>query len=136
MTETIRLDLPSRIEAVAEAANAVAKIVNRLGFGEEAVFAIDVSVREAVINAVLHGNKRDESKTVEVAFKSRPDALEIEVRDQGQGFDAAEVPDPTLPENIMKTSGRGLFLIRNFMDEVEWFRNPGGGSIVRMVKRL
>lgn len=111
-------------------------MVKRLGFREEVAFEIDVALREAVINAVLHGNKREENKTVEVAFKSLPDALQIEVHDQGQGFDPESVADPTRPENLMKTSGRGIFLIRALMDEVEWFIRPGGGWTVRMVKRL
>jgi serine/threonine-protein kinase RsbW len=63
-------------------------------------------------------------------------AVEIEVSDQGEGFDPTSVPDPTDPANILKTSGRGIFLIRNFMDEVEWFARPEGGTTLRMVKRF
>ena len=95
-----------------------------------------MAIREAVTNAVVHGNKQDKTKEVEVTFSSSPGALEIEVSDQGNGFDAACVPDPTDPANIMKTSGRGVFLIRNFMDDVQWTLRPEGGTIVRMVKHF
>ena len=95
-----------------------------------------MAVREAVTNAMVHGNQEDEAKSVEVVFSCLKDALEIEVRDQGEGFDPVSVPDPTDPANILKPSGRGIFLMRTFMDEVEWFARPEGGTAVRMVKRL
>ena len=134
--QTTRLVLPSHIEAVGDAAAAAADFVKQCGASEDAAFGVDMAIREAVTNAVVHGNKQDESKQVEVTFSSSPEALEIEVRDHGNGFDPASVPDPTDPENIMKTSGRGIFLIHNFMDEVEWSKQPGGGTTLRMVKRL
>jgi serine/threonine-protein kinase RsbW len=133
--EMTELVLPSRIEAIQDAASAAAEFVNRLGMGEEAAFAVDMAVREAVTNAVLHGNRQDEAKTVEVSFKSSPGEIEITVRDFGEGFDKESVPDPTEPENILKTSGRGMLFIRTFMDEVEWSRHPAGGTLVRMKKK-
>src|SRR5262247_2492747 len=84
--ETTEIKLPSRIEAVAEAAAAVAGVVSRSGIDENAAFGIDMAVREAVTNAVIHGNRQDESKTVDVTLKSSPDAVEISVHDQGAGF--------------------------------------------------
>ena len=137
MTEqTTRLVLPSHIEAVADAAAAVADFVKGCGLEEQAAFGVDMAVREAVTNALVHGNQEDETKSVELVFNCLENALEIEVRDQGEGFDPASVPDPTEPANILKTSGRGIFLIRNFMDEVEWFARPEGGTTLRMVKRF
>jgi serine/threonine-protein kinase RsbW len=94
-----------------------------------------MAVREAVTNAVLHGNRQDESKPVEVSFKSTPGAIEITVRDRGRGFDTGSVPDPTDPENLLKTNGRGLLFMRTFMDEVQWSRHPEGGTTVRMLKK-
>jgi len=84
--ETTELKLPSRIEAVAEAAAAVAGLMSRSGIDENAAFGIDMAVREAVTNAVLHGNKKDETKFVEISFMSSPGALEIKVHDQRAGF--------------------------------------------------
>ena len=133
--DTTELTLPSRIETVATAAAAVAEFVTRSGVSEDAAFGIDMAVREAVTNAVIHGNSQDEAKVVDIILKSSPDAVEISIHDQGPGFNPSEVPDPTAEENIMKTSGRGIFFMRSFMDEVNWYVPPEGGTTVRMVKR-
>ena len=137
MTEqTTRLVLPSHIEAVADAAAAAADFARSCGLADEAAFGIDMAVREAITNAIVHGNKEDDAKQVEVTFSCLPHAVEIEVKDQGKGFDPAKVPDPTAAENLLKTSGRGNFLMRNFMDEVKWELRQEGGTIVRMAKRF
>ena len=133
--ETTELSLPSRIDTVATAAAAVAEFLSRTGISEDTAFGIDMAVREAVTNAVLHGNRQDENKTVDVTLKSSPDAVEISVHDQGPGFNPEDVPDPTAEENILKASGRGIFFMRRFMDEVNWLIRPGGGTTVRMLKR-
>ncbi|HEY6247867.1 MAG TPA: ATP-binding protein [Pyrinomonadaceae bacterium] len=133
--ETTELSLPSRIETVATAAAAVADFVTRSGVSEDAAFGIDMAVREAVTNAVVHGNSQDERKIVDIVLKSSPEAVEISVHDQGPGFNPNEVPDPTAEENLLKTSGRGIFFMRSFMDEVHWFLPPEGGTTVRMLKR-
>lgn len=133
--ETTELSLPSRIETVAAAAAAVAEFVGRSGVSDDAAFGIDMAVREAVTNAVLHGNRQDDNKTVELVLKSSPDAVEISVHDQGPGFNPEDVPDPTATENLLKTSGRGIFFMRTFMDEVDWLIRPEGGTTVRMLKR-
>jgi len=134
--ETTELRLPSNIEAVAEAAATVAGIIKRLEISEEIVFGIDMAVREAVTNAIVHGNRLDETKFVKLTLKTSPDMLEILVHDQGVGFNPNDVPDPTRDENILKTSGRGIFFMRNFMDTVDWSLHPAGGTTVRMTKQL
>lgn len=134
--ETTELKFPSRIEAVAEAAAAVSEFMNRLGVAEDVAFGVDMAVREAVTNAVVHGNKLDEAKVVEVRLTSTPTGFEISVHDQGTGFNPKDVPDPTKDENVLKTSGRGIFFMRNFMDEVEWSADPQGGTSVHMIKKL
>ena len=133
--ETTELILPSRIEAITEASAAAAQFAKRYGLGEDEAFGIDMAVREAVTNAVLHGNRQSATKKVEVRFKNSPRELEITVRDEGEGFDPQGVPDPTDPQNVLKTSGRGILFMRNFMDEVEWTAHPEGGTIVRMTKK-
>jgi len=133
--ETTELSLPSRIDTVATAAAAVAEFLSRSGITEDAAFGVDMAVREAVTNAVVHGNRQDDNKTVDVTLKSSPDAVEISVHDQGAGFNPEDVPDPTAEENILKASGRGIFFMRSFMDEVNWLIRPGGGTTVRMLKR-
>lgn len=134
--QTTRLVLPSHIEAVADAAAAVANFAQSCGVGDEAAFGIDIAVREAVTNAIVHANKQDETKSVEVKLNCTGRALEVEVSDQGSGFDPSTVPDPTEPANLLKTSGRGIFLMRNFMDEVQWTPRPEGGTTLHMVKRF
>ena len=134
--ETTELSYPSQIETVEEAAAAIAEFMRRQSMSEEVAFAVDMAVREAVTNAVLHGNKLDKSKSVEIKLKNGPEGFEISIHDEGQGFDPNGVPDPTQEENLLRTSGRGIFFMRNFMDEVEWFIRPEGGTTVRMMKKL
>ena len=100
---------------------------------------VGVAVRESVINAIKHGNREDASKHVfldieATAVDARP-ALSIRVRDQGEGFDPDALADPLAPENVLKPSGRGIFLIRSFMDYVQMRRSPEGGMEIRMTKR-
>ncbi len=95
-----------------------------------------MAVREAITNAMVHGNKEDEAKTIELTLNCLGRELEIEVKDQGEGFDPTSIPDPTEPANILKTSGRGIFLMRSFMDEVQWSMRPEGGTTVRMTKKF
>ena len=109
------------------------------GLDEDATHWVGVSVRESVINAIKHGNRNDSSKRVFVDFEAAPEAvpeLTIRVRDQGAGFDPGELADPLAPENLLKASGRGIFLIRNFMDQVELRRVPEGGMEIQMTKRV
>ncbi len=133
--ETTDITLPSRIESIAEAATAAAEVAGRSGFAEDALFGIDMAVREAVTNAVLHGNGLDESKTVELGLIQQGSTLVITVRDRGIGFDPSSVPDPTEAQNLLKASGRGILFMRSFMDEVTWERHPQGGTVVRMTKK-
>ena len=134
--ETTELKLPSRVDAIDEAAIKVADLVTRAGLDEQAAFGVDMAVREALANAVIHGNKFDEKKFVTIGVTSSPDSLEIEVSDQGQGFNPDTISDPTAEENILKSSGRGIFFMRTFMDEVGWSVPSEGGTRVRMVKRI
>ena len=133
---TTELKFPSRIETVGEAAAAVSDFMNRLGIAEDVAFGVDMAVREAVTNAVVHGNKLDDAKVVELKLRNTPAVLEITVQDQGTGFNPNDVPDPTKDENLLKTSGRGIFFMHNFMDEVDWVADPKGGTRVRMIKKL
>jgi serine/threonine-protein kinase RsbW len=134
--ETTELRFPSRIEAVGEAATAISEFMTRHGISEEVAFGVDMAVREAVTNAVVHGNKLDTNKLVEIKLRNTPKTFEINVHDQGSGFNPDDVPDPTKDENLLRTSGRGIFFMRNFMDEVDWSADPNGGTNVRMLKKL
>jgi serine/threonine-protein kinase RsbW len=108
------------------------------GLDDDAVHWVGIAVRESVINAIRHGNANDERKHVHVEFTpldSGSPGLAIKVRDEGPGFDPEDIPDCVAPENLLKSSGRGIFLIRSFMDELVLQRAPEGGMEVRMVKR-
>jgi serine/threonine-protein kinase RsbW len=129
------LKLSSRLESVEQAAAEAEKFAESNDFGDDVKSAVDMAVREAVANAVKHGNKLDETKRVEVVFENIGEAFEITVRDFGAGFAVEEVPDPTNPENLLKANGRGILFMRSFMDEVEWSNHAEGGMIVKMLKK-
>jgi serine/threonine-protein kinase RsbW len=108
-----------------------------VGLDDDARHWVSVAIRESVINAIKHGNRNDATKHVFVDLETPHDqsALTIRVRDEGEGFDPEEVANPLAPENILKSSGRGIFLIRNFMDNVQLRRAPEGGMEISMTKR-
>lgn len=110
------------------------------GLDEDAIHWVGVAVRESVINAIKHGNRLDEAKqvTIEFAFvpSRHPTELVVSVIDQGEGFQVDEVADPLAPENLLKSSGRGIFFMRSFMDDVQLLKVPEGGMEVRMMKKL
>ena len=111
-------------------------ITNYMGFDEDSAHWVGMSVRESVTNAIQHGNRLDLRKKVDIRFEVGTDKLSISVRDQGNGFKAEEVPNPLDAENLLKPSGRGIFYIRTFMDEVEFRPLSQGGMEVYMVKKI
>jgi len=133
--QTAELKLPSRVASIDEAASGVTEAARRLGFSDEALYGIELAVREAVTNAVLHGNRRDETVPVEVGVADAGSEMVVTVRDRGEGFDPGSVADPTSEENLLKASGRGILFMRTFMDDVRWERHPAGGTVVRMTKK-
>jgi serine/threonine-protein kinase RsbW len=132
---TVTLDLASRYEMLDLVQSVLVQCCTLVGFEDEATHYMSVAVRESVVNAIKHGNRQDESKRVHLQFTIHDRALEIEVRDEGKGFDPAAVPDPLAPENLLKAYGRGLFFMRQFMDEVTHSFPAKGGTVVRMLKR-
>jgi len=136
---SVRLDFRSSLDML-DLVQAVSDHIGRLaGLDEEAGHWTSVAVRECVINAIKHGNQNDDRKRVHVEFTALDaDAgpgIAIRVRDEGSGFDPDCLPDCRAPENLLKGSGRGIFLIRSFMDELELHRAPEGGMEVVMIKR-
>jgi serine/threonine-protein kinase RsbW len=136
---SVRLDFRSAFDML-DFVQVVCDHVGRMsGLDEDALHWVGVAVRESVINAIKHGNGNDEQKRVFVEFTplhAGPPGLSIRVRDEGPGFDPECLPDPLAPENMLKASGRGIFLIRNFMDEMRLQRAPEGGMEMVMVKRV
>ena len=139
--DTVRLDFPSTFEMLDFVQIASDQLARFAGLDEDARHWVNVAVRESVINAIKHGNGHDEQKRVHVEFtplnsSDPPQGIHIRVRDEGPGFDPDTLPDPLAPENLLKASGRGIFLIRSFMDEMALRRAPEGGMEVVMVKRV
>ena len=127
--------LDSSLDSVNKAETAAHEIAIRNGFGDDEAYRISMAVREATVNAVLHGNHYNKNKRVLVAFEATPESLTVSVCDEGLGLDPATLPDPLAPENLLRQSGRGIFLIRSFMDEVR-FRALTPGTEVTLVKRV
>jgi serine/threonine-protein kinase RsbW len=135
-SRTVKLDVASRLEMLEMVQTALHHVAAMAGFGEDATHYMSVAVREAVVNAMKHGNAMNEDKRVGVVLELRPEELEVSVRDHGTGFAPEDVPDPLAPENLLKANGRGIFFMRSFMDEVSYSFPRGGGTLVTMVKRL
>ncbi len=139
-SHTVRIEFGSAFDML-DFVQVVSDHIGRtVGLDDDALHWVSVAVRESVVNAIKHGNKSDESKRVVVEFTplpvEEPDRLVIHVKDEGEGFDPEEVADPLAPENILKSSGRGIFLIRSFMDDVQLRRGKDRGMEVRMVKKV
>jgi serine/threonine-protein kinase RsbW len=136
----VRLEFSSAFEML-DFVQVVSDHLSRaVGLDEDSLHWVSVAIRESVINAIKHGNRSDASKHVFVEFEtgapgSAPE-IRIRVRDQGEGFDPEAVANPLDPENLLKASGRGIFLIKNFMDDMQLQRAPEGGMEIRMVKRV
>ncbi len=135
MEQTVSYTLDSTLETVDHAEESATRIATELGFGEEEVMQISMAVREAAVNAVLHGNKYAPDKKVVLGFERTADDLVITIRDQGRGIDLSGIPNPLAPENLLKTSGRGIFLMRCFMDVVE-IRPSQTGTEVKLIKHV
>jgi serine/threonine-protein kinase RsbW len=136
----VRLEFTSAFEMLDFVQVVSDHLARGVGLDEDSLHWVSVAIRECVINAIKHGNRSDTTKHVFVEFETATKAdvpeLAIRVRDQGAGFDPEMVANPLDPENLLKSSGRGIFLIRNFMDDVQLRRAPEGGMEVRMVKRV
>jgi serine/threonine-protein kinase RsbW len=137
---TIRLRFNSAFDMLDMVQVVSDKVARLLNFEDDALVWMEVAVRESVINAIKHGNRNDPQKQVFVEFITRPDTdpdeMVVTIRDEGEGFDPDDLPDPLAPENLLKSSGRGIFFMRSFMDDVRIERAKEGGMQVRLTKKL
>ena len=131
----VTLTLDSTLDSVNSAEESATRFAAGAGFDEDEIARISMAVREATINAVLHGNAYDPAKKVGFQLERTRDSLVITITDQGQGLDPSKIPDPLAPENLMKQSGRGIFLIRAFMDEVQ-IRQLHPGTELKLIKHV
>jgi serine/threonine-protein kinase RsbW len=137
---TVRLQIHSNFDMLDFVQVVSDRLGQMAGMDEDSIHWIGVAVRESVINAIKHGNRENFHKLVTIEFTFSPAAnpgeLIVRVVDQGEGFDPEEIADPLAPENLLKSSGRGIFFMRSFMDDVSLRRGEEGGMEVRMVKKL
>jgi serine/threonine-protein kinase RsbW len=135
-TQRIEVTLESLLDSVSLAEEMCTRIAGAAGFDDDDCFKIGMSVREGVINAYNYGSRKQREKKIFLTFELTPEKLVIYVRDQGTGFKVENVPDPLADENLLKSSGRGIFLMRSFMDEFEVHLPSEGGAEIVMAKRL
>jgi serine/threonine-protein kinase RsbW len=137
---TVRIDFHSSLGMLDFVQMISEYIARTVGLDDDSVHWVTVAVRESVVNAIKHGNGYDVHKRVHIEFAALDDSgapgIAILVRDEGCGFDPTTIADPLAPENLLKANGRGIFLMRSFMDEMTFERSEGGGMQVRMVKRV
>ena len=139
-SHVVRIELPSSFDLLDLVQIVSDRLSTMAGMEEDAMHWVSVAVRESVINAIKHGNKEDRAKNVTVEFlltpRERPQEFVVEVLDEGAGFDPDHVANPLDAENVLKSSGRGIFFMKSFMDDVTMARRPEGGMSVRMSKKL
>ncbi len=137
MVRQAQMALQSRYENIELAEHMLLELGRECGIEEETLYWIGMAMREAVANAIKHGNKLSATKRVFVEMRVEPGSdVRIRVEDEGEGFDPSQLEDPTSPHNLLRSSGRGVFYMRSFMDEVRFRPGERGGTCIELVKRL
>jgi|SRR5579862_4270958 len=132
--QTVEERFDSTLDSVDQAEETVLRLATEMGFDEDDRHRIGMSVRECMVNAVVHGNRYNTRKKVHLTVSGSGDRLEIVVCDEGGSFDASQLPDPLAEENLLRQSGRGLLMMQAFMDEFQVRQRQPLGTEVRMVK--
>ena len=131
-----QLTFDSTLESVDQVEALAIREAGKIGFEEEEQAQIGMAVRESMVNAVVHGNRYSNKKKVHLDIERSKEGLAFVIGDEGSGFDPNSIPDPLAPENLLRQSGRGMLLIRAFMDEFDLRPRSGGGTEARLVKNL
>ncbi|MEO8368938.1 MAG: ATP-binding protein [Candidatus Solibacter sp.] len=134
--EAVERMLDSTLDSVDSAEELAVGMAQRAGMDEDDLMKVGMAIRESVVNAVVHGNRYNSNKKVRFSVSSNETRFVVQVGDEGEGFDFNSIPDPLAPENLMRTSGRGIFLIKSFMDDFQMRRLESGGTEVTLVKNL
>ena len=134
--EAVERMLDSTLDSVDSAEELAVGMAQRAGMDEDDLMKVGMAIRESVVNAVVHGNRYNSNKKVRFTVSNDGQRFMVQVGDEGEGFDFNSIPDPLAPENLMRTSGRGIFLIRSFMDDFQMRRLETGGTEVTLVKNL
>lgn len=132
----VKISIGSRYDHIDLIQIVVDDALSRLGLDDDARHWVGIAIREAVANAIKHGNRQDPSKEVDVELAVAGDQAVIRVHDRGEGFEPEKVADPLTAENRLRPNGRGIFYMKSFMDDIEYYPRPEGGTVVVMRKRL
>ena len=132
----VQIDIQSSFEMVDLVQVVFESLSSQVGFDADSAHWMSVAIRESVTNAVRHGNKLDPTKRVVIRFEYREPDFTVVVEDEGEGFNPEAVPNPLAEENLLRASGRGIFFMKNFMDEVSYHFQPNRGTRVTMMKRV
>ena len=135
-SKTVNQVLESTLESVDQAERVTLDLARESGFAEEELDRIGMSVRECMVNAVVHGNRYNAHKKVQLSLSRTPERFTIRIADQGEGFDPGALPDPVAGDNLLRQSGRGIFLMKTFMDELQVRRLQPAGTEVTLIKNL
>jgi len=135
-SKTIDLVLDSTLESVDKAEQVALDLARESGFGEEDLDRIGMSIRECMVNAVVHGNRYNAHKKVRLSLSRTPERFTVRVVDQGEGFNPDELPDPLAGDNLLRHSGRGIFLMKAFMDDLQVRSLGPAGTEVTLVKNV
>jgi serine/threonine-protein kinase RsbW len=135
-TETLERFLDSTLGSVDSAEELAVGVAQRAGFDEDDLMKIGMAVRESMVNAVAHGNRYNANKKVRFSVASNRERFTVRIADEGDGFDFSHLPDPLSQENLMRASGRGIFLVRSFMDEFQVRHLEPAGTEVTLVKYM
>jgi serine/threonine-protein kinase RsbW len=134
--ESVERLMDSTLESVDSAEELAVGMAERAGLDEDDLMKIGMAVRESMVNAVVHGNRYSAHKKVRFSVVANGERFTVQIADSGDGFDFASIPDPLAEENLLRTSGRGIFLIRSFMDDFQMRHLESGGTEVTLVKNL
>lgn len=135
-TRTFELTIPSKLEELETVQKLIGKATTAFGLTEDIAYWMELTISESVINAIRHGNESDPTKKAYLSISYDGQSVEVIVEDQGKGFDLDDLADPTRAENLLKPCGRGILIIRSFMDEVKLSPTEAGGTRLRMLKHL
>lgn len=135
LEESYRKEYKSDPEFLPEIEQYIISILEKENFSDEIINNLSLSVAEAASNSIIHGNKLDPSKKIQISLNIYKDKVQIIIKDEGKGFNPKSVPNPTAPENIMKESGRGIHIMKTFLDSLDYNFTPEGTEVILTVKK-
>lgn len=134
--KTYKLEIPSTQNHLALADKFLEEHLRERGLDDDQIADLAISATELINNAIVHGNKLDPDKTVKIILEFQNDHLTISISDQGAGFEPAEIPSPIADENLLKEAGRGIFIVRSLVDDLQIVKNPEGGTRMIIIKKI